>query len=574
MKLRVILATAVAAAAFGGARAQQNHLRSDVVSVGRDMPRGNIVCYSTRDEALAGGLAPSLYLQPLTAWKSSGQGSEAAFKRPFAWVDREVFVHVGGATAAYDLYVNDTHAGYNECGTVPADFNITALAKEGANTLRVELHADAATRALENGRDPREASLPGPVYIFSQPKVRVRDVVDDSRWEEGHGLLSFGAVIKSHLLNVKTYRVYYELLSPEGEIVARGNRDINLDMQREDTLRFFSNIPDIVPWTHETPYLYTLMIKTQHEGRFKEYLALPVGFKTMEFDGGRMKINGIETPLYAAEYSCPDLAALRQPGDTLPDRELLVREMSRLRETGVNTLKVKGHTQPDVFYDVCDELGFYVIDQADIDTHLAGEKITRGGNPSNDPRWEEIYVDRVLSAYHRTKSHPSTIALSLAENSANGYCLYEGYLALKRCERRRPVIYREARGEWNSDPLELLPAAGAPKAAAGKRVTLSGGGKGEFRVANEMIYTPFCGELAYKVKSMGKVVASGTCSVRVAPGAQSVVSVPLEAVKDGRSCTVAVELLAPAGGTRYRHGADVSRRVTLSEMEVKVDGKR
>ena len=79
----------------------------------------------------------------------------------------------------------------------------------------------------------------------------------------------------------------------------------------------------------------------------------------------------------------------------------------------------------------------------------------KGGNPSNDPAWQAAYIARIEESYHTTKLHPSVVAFSLAEDSANGINLYEGYLHLKGLEKERPVLYPDAGGEWNSDKLRL-----------------------------------------------------------------------------------------------------------------------
>jgi beta-galactosidase len=75
----------------------------------------------------------------------------------------------------------------------------------------------------------------------------------------------------------------------------------------------------------------------------------------------------------------------------------------------------------------------------------------RGGNPSNNPSWREEYVERIVQTIHTTKRHSSVVAYFLADDSANGICLYEGYLAAKRVAGDRPVFYLDGGNEWNSD---------------------------------------------------------------------------------------------------------------------------
>ena len=85
----------------------------------------------------------------------------------------------------------------------------------------------------------------------------------------------------------------------------------------------------------------------------------------------------------------------------------------------------------------------------------SGDSRRKGGNPSNDPAWRGAYLERAETSYHTAKRHPSVVAFSLARRAANGICLYETYLAMKRHGDRRPFLYPEAAGEWNADTLPL-----------------------------------------------------------------------------------------------------------------------
>ena len=99
----------------------------------------------------------------------------------------------------------------------------------------------------------------------------------------------------------------------------------------------------------------------------------------------------------------------------------------------------------------CDRLGIYVAVTAPINSSHNDTSRKRGGNPSNNPRWKQTYIERVMQMIYTTQRHPSVIAYHLADDSANGICLYEAYLAAKSIAGDRPVFYDDANGEWNSD---------------------------------------------------------------------------------------------------------------------------
>ncbi|WP_417012753.1 glycoside hydrolase family 2 TIM barrel-domain containing protein [Alistipes sp.] len=423
--------------------AAQSYDSPATVAVGRDMPRGSIVAYSSPADAQTPERGASRYVRPVTDWQEqtsdSGRVLTGEFAMPFAWIDRELFLHIASAGSSYEVTVNGKRAGYVQDGATPADFDITKLAVEGKNRVSVTLFAPSVGDALL--RTPETKPALGSCYVMAQPKMRVRDVtVGSSLADDGRsGVLSLGIVMKTHALNPKTTRIYYELIAPDSTKVLDGYKDLTLDMRREDTVRIMHVVPRAQMWSAQRPNLFTLIVKTRYEGRINEYVPVKVGFRTVSTDAGRLLVNGEAVDLHLKELDA----------DAQPD------ELSELKNLGYNTLRLPTGRIDRELLDRCDSLGFYVIDQLPIDTRRAGLSRKRGGNPSNDPAWRDAYLDRTEQHYHAVKRHPSIVAFSLARESANGINLYESYLRLKELEPHRPVIYTEAGGEWNSDRLDL-----------------------------------------------------------------------------------------------------------------------
>ena len=423
--------------------AAQSYDSPATVAIDRDAPRSEIVAYSTLSDALTFDRAASRYLRPVADWQEerneSGRLLTGEFTMPFAWIDRELFLHVASAGSSYEVTVNGKRAGYVQDGATPADFDITRLATEGKNRVTVTLFAPAVADALQ--RNPEANPALGECYVMAQPKMRVRDVVVDAALADdgNNGVLGLGIVMKTHSLNPKTTRVYYELIAPDSTKVLDGYKDLTLDMRREDTVRFLARSPDSMLWNPGRPTQYTLRVKTQHEGRYMEYIELPLGFRTVELRNGQLAVNGNPVALRTREVP-PQFPA---------------EEIAKLREQGFNTLRLLPGPVSPTLYAVCDTMGMYVIPQAPIDTRSSGESRRIGGNPSNDPAWQNAYVERTEDSYHTSKRHPSVIAFSLATKSANGINLYESYLNMKKFGETRPFIYPDAAGEWNSDGLKL-----------------------------------------------------------------------------------------------------------------------
>lgn len=412
--------------------------------MGMELPRSRIIAYPTADGARAAVEGKTKYLQPLDTWEAAAANEgtlfTAEFTYPFAWLNRQILLHVGSAPGAYTVQLNGKTVGYTQNGYAPAEYNLTRHAVEGKNEIGILLHDRAASSVLESWPRPASPSL-GDVYVQSQPTIRIREVETRTSIVDGRINAEIIVAVKTDALNTKSARIRFDLLTPSGESVASGHKDLDLDMRREDTLRFTTALPAEMLWSAETPTLLTLLLSTRTEGRITENIALKVGFRTVDaLPDGRIFINGKQVTLRPS---------------TLPDT-LDQEALWTLKSQGYNALRLPAGTIGQPLFDLCDRIGYYVIQQAPVNTSSSGSSIRRGGNPSNDPQWEAAFLARAEQSYHTAKPHPSVIAFSIAEQSANGINLYETYLRLKALEPTRPIIYPGADGEWNSDPLPPL----------------------------------------------------------------------------------------------------------------------
>lgn len=431
------LFTALALLMLGGTAAAQEHTPSQ----GLEPPRGYLASCPSREEAAAAPGQNHRYFTRIDDWSRDGNRFTTRFTVPFAWANRQVLLHLDRASADYRVRVNGRSAGYDSNGNTPAEYNLTRLVSEGSNTLEIIVSQPSATALLESWKESPEPAL-GAAWLTSPPTMYVRDVVVKSRRnrdDDDFLTAEVGIVVKTGSLNPRTSRIAYELLTPDGATAAFGHGDLTLDMRREDTLRFLARIPDSLQWSPQHPVRYALRLKTQHEGRDLEHLALRPGFRTIDNDNGRLILNGRSATLRVREVR-PDIAA---------------EEVAALRSQGYTALQLLPGTTSESLYDACDSLGMLLIVTAPVDTRRSGLSRRVGGNPSNDPAWLGAFVERAEASYHTAKRHPSVIAFALARQSANGTNLYDTYLRMKRFDDPRPFVYFDAEGEWNSDRLTI-----------------------------------------------------------------------------------------------------------------------
>lgn len=497
----------------------------ETVFSGREMPRSFTVGYPDEASALEGGTAPSLYIQPMEDAPQVTDGGQYheytwTYKMPFAWVGRLVMLYIESADNAYTVYINGEQAGINESARSAAEFDITALSREGLNSLSVRVEKNPASAVLT--ATPGTGTITGKVLVHSQPRIRVRDYVAQANFSAEEPTLQLGIILKTHMLNARMVRIHYSLTDRNGLTVASGHRDAEVGLKEEDTVRFFTPARDLLPWTYETPHLYDLVIKNQYEGRYTEYVHYKVGFRNLSVSNGQLNTDGYRLPLAIYEMT------------RVPETGALPETLSGIRANGYNMVLAGSYPHSERFYTLCDSLGLYVCVQADINTSAAGESRGQGGNPSNDPRWAVSFIDRALTMHATSANHPSAAMFSIARSSANGFNLYESNLALKEREKMRPVIYPESGGEWNSDAVTADFAARYPASVEGRLVMDIGRAatvypnqpyammevapNGTCTVTNNALVTRLRGTVTYVIKKGMKKVGEGTMPVTVEPG--------------------------------------------------------
>lgn len=427
-----------------GALSAQEYDSPEYVSLGRELPRSKTLPYPTAEEAqaLGSGAVASKYLRPVTGWTRTEEPDATVFTSkyviPFVWLSRQAILYVDEASGAYEVIINGQKVGYAANAFTPAEFNITKASKEDVNTISIRILKDHWSCRMEDFVETREPRV-GETYVISQPTIRVRDVVHntDVDLKSEYANVEVGLIVKTESLNPKTARIHYELIAPDTTVVTQGYKDVTLGMRGEDTVKFMARIPYVLTWCADMPVRYRLNIKTQIEGRYAEYQSRMIGFRDIDInEDGDFMINGIKTELFYRDF------------DPLKVTE---KDIIAARVLKYNALRFKMGAVPQNVYRMCDSLGMYVIAQIPINTSKSGLSRRIGGNPSNDPKWKAAYLDRAETAYRTTCGQASVIGYVMAEESSNGINLYETYLRLKALERKRPILYIEAAGEWNSD---------------------------------------------------------------------------------------------------------------------------
>ncbi len=369
------------------------------------------------------------------------------FILPAHWRGHRLTLHFEGVDSAFHLWVNGHEAGFSKGSRVPAEFDITDLAVPGANTVAVRVYRWSDGSYLECQDMWWMSGIFRDVWLTAAPSTCIRDiqvVTDlDSQYQDGE--LRVRTTVAGAGPSAGGEReVALELFDSAGrripEHTATGRLRAPGDGGEKD---LELNIPVRAPlkWTAETPNLYTLLVKLKDEqGEILEVVPQNVGFRKIERKGATFTVNGVAIKLKGVNRHDhhPDT------GKTVDYRTML-DDVLMMKRHNINAVRTSHYPNDCRFYDLCDRYGLYVIDEADLETHgcaMIGD-ISR---ISDDPAWEDAYLDRMVRMVHRDKNHPCVIMWSLGNEAGFGCNHVAMTEAARRIDGTRLIHYEGETG--------------------------------------------------------------------------------------------------------------------------------
>lgn len=375
-------------------------------------------------------------------------------------LNRDLFLHIGGAKAGVYVYINGLEVGYSEDSKNPAEFRINDYVKAGENTLVLKIFRWSTGSYLECQDFWRISGIERDIYLWSQPKTQVRDFAIKSNLDERYtdGNLVLTTIIKNNDSTNSNAEVQYELLDDSKKVIATDKQNVSLNSGEEKSVSFSETIKNPLKWTSETPNLYTLLLTIKQNGNVTEVIPYNVGFRTIEIKAVTDK-SGREDRLLLVNGQ-PIILKGVNIHETNPKtghyvtEDLMIKDFEIMKLNNINTVRLAHYPQSRRFYELCDKYGLYVYDEANIESHGMYYDLRKGGTLGNNPDWLIPHMDRVKNMYERNKNHPSVTMWSLGNEAGNGYNFYQAYLWVKEQDKglmNRPVNYERALWEWNTD---------------------------------------------------------------------------------------------------------------------------
>jgi len=310
------------------------------------------------------------------------------------YLGRELFLNFEGVDSAFYVWINGKFVGFSTVSHCISEFNISKFAEKGCNRIAVLVVKWCATSYLEDQDMWRMSGIFREVYLLARAKNHITDLFVRTDLSEDFT----SAKIVVEVQTKKKANVAYKLISPEGAIVSEGIADGSFSVAVEKA----------VLWSDETPKLYQLFLTLEDE-----VILQKVGLKRIEIKEKVIYINGKKVK--ARGVNRHDSHAIL--GHTTPLDHML-EDLYILKRHNINTIRTSHYPNDPRFCELCDELGFYVVDEADLETH--GMHVIGLCGLSESPDWKSAYVDRAKRLFERDKNHACVIFWSLGNESGNG----------------------------------------------------------------------------------------------------------------------------------------------------------
>ncbi|TDU43042.1 beta-galactosidase [Gelidibacter sediminis] len=389
-----------------------------------------------------------------------GDNPVGSYKRTFNvpnnWDGKDLFIHFGAVKSAFYIWINGKKVGYSQGSKLPAEFNVTDFVKPGHNSIALEVYRWSDGSYLECQDFWRISGIERDVYLYARPKIQLVDYFAKAGLENNYtdGVFDLTFDVKSIDSKKQKGSVSVEI-TRNNQSIYSASTGYELTPNTAQSFSFKKVIPQVKTWSAEIPNLYQLNIVIKdRKGNVIEAISRKLGFRTSEVKDGQYLVNGKPILFKGVNRHEHD----PNTGHVI-SREDMLRDVQIFKEYNINAVRTAHYPNDPYFYELCDEYGIYVIDEANIESHGMGYALDR--TLANNPAWLKAHLARVGRMVERDKNHPSIVIWSLGNEAGNGYNFYESYLLAKKMDDTRPTQYERAVHEWNTDlyvPMYETPA--------------------------------------------------------------------------------------------------------------------
>ena len=352
---------------------------------------------------------------------------------PADWKGRQIMAHFGSVTSNMYLWVNGKFVGYSEDSKLEAEFDLTKYLRPGKNVIAFQVFRWCDGTYLEDQDFFRYSGVGRDCYLYTRTTNHIEDIriTPDLDAQYKDGTLQIAVQMKGK------GTVDLKLLDKAGKEVTTAQ--VKGSGKQTATM----NVSNPEKWTAETPNLYTLVANLQENGKIIESIPIKVGFRKIELKNGQILVNG-----QAVLFKGADRHEMDPDKGYVVSKERMIQDIKRMKELNINAVRTCHYPDNNLWYDLCDEYGIYVVAEANIESHGMGygdETLAKNA------LFAKAHLERNQRNVQRGYNHPSIIFWSLGNEAGFGPNFEACYKWIKAEDQSRAVQYEQARTNEYTD---------------------------------------------------------------------------------------------------------------------------
>ena len=373
------------------------------------------------------------------------------FDIPSNWDDKEIFLRLDGVESAFYIWINGQKVGYAQDSRTTAEFNITRFLKPNQNNVSVQVFRWCDGSYLEDQDFWRLSGIYRDIYLVARPQVFFEDLFIKTDFDTDYQDANLDIeLLLNNQVNSKKFRGTIEFLLEDMDSKSiqlnKNKMGIKLAKKNSKTLSTTYTIHRPKPWSGESPYLYSLtVILRDRQQNIIDQISSSVGFREVTIRDRQIFLN--DRPLIIKGVNRHEHNP--ETGHYL-SRSQMEKEVQLMKQLNINTVRNAHYPASPYFYDLCDEYGIYVIDEANVESHgmRYGEE-----SLAKHPAWKKAHVERMEYMVHQNKNHPSIIMWSLGNEAGNGINMKAMDDAAHQIDDTRPTHYHFTNAPFVGDVL-------------------------------------------------------------------------------------------------------------------------
>lgn len=376
---------------------------------------------------------------PFVPQQNSSGICKRSFAMPKEWSEKQVFLTFEAVKSGAYFWLNGQFLGYHQDSKTSAEFDVTDILRAGENEVCIQVFRWSDGSYLECQDMWRLSGVERDVYLWAAPKQHIRDFKVD---------VSLDATFTHGQLDLTTWIANYEadslksdlellahLFDPEQHLTYSSIQQLS-EFELETETEVFFEIPDCKKWSAEFPALYQLVLELRNSKESLAFVSQKIGFRRIEIKDKQLCLNGKPLLIKGVNRHEHDFTN----GHVITEESML-EDIRLIKACNMNAVRNSHYPNHRRWYELCDEYGLYMVDEANLESHGMGYEEE---SLAKDTEWYEAHLDRIQRMYYRSRNHSCILVWSMANEAGDGVNFEKAYHWLKVKEASRPVQYEQA----------------------------------------------------------------------------------------------------------------------------------